>query len=168
MLFHLEVFILKNQTNLHMNKILLKAKIIESKLTHGLRKEILWPHITDNNYKIDIDDKDDTFHIGVYMRHTIISIGTFIKEKNTYFDVKNQYRLRAMATDTKFQRQGAGKCLILKGIEVLKEKKIDLLWCSARLKAIPFYKEMKMKSLNEIYHIVNIGPHKTMYLYLNN
>ena len=151
-----------------MNKTLLKAKIIDSKLTHGIRKEILWPHIKDNNYTIDVDDKDETFHIGVCIGQTIISIGTFVKEKNSHFDVKNQYRLRAMATDKKFQRKGAGKCLILKGLEVLKEKKTDLLWCSARLKAIPFYKGIKMKSLNKIYHIVNIGPHKTMYLYLNN
>ena len=145
---------------------ILKAKIIPSELTYGIRKRVLWPHIKNNNYTLDIDTDNDTFHLGVFMEETIISIGTFVKEKNKKFNIQKQYRLRAMGTDLKYQKIGAGKCLMLKAIELLKEKNTHLLWCSARLKAIPFYQSLNMQTLDKVYNIINIGPHKTMYIYI--
>ena len=79
-------------------------------------------------------------------------------------DSNSQYRLRAMATDKIHQAKGAGKILFLKGLQILKEKKIDLLWCDARINAVPFYKKLNMKSLEELYTIENIGIHQTMYI----
>ena len=144
-----------------------QIKIISSHLTHNIRKKVLWPHIKNNNYKLDIDDNNTTFHLGAFLDNTIISIGTFVKEKNPKFSATNQYRLRAMATSKKHRRLGVGKTLFLESLRILKVKKVDLLWCDARLNAIPFYKSLNMQSLNEIYEIINIGPHKTMYIYLN-
>ena len=72
-----------------------------------------------------------------------------------------------MATDKKHQIKGAGKCLFLKSIELLRDKQVELLWCDARIKAVPFYESLKMNSLDKVYNIVNIGLHKTMYLHIN-
>tara|TARA_Y100001968_G_scaffold323439_1_gene361119 strand:- start:127 stop:573 length:447 start_codon:yes stop_codon:yes gene_type:complete len=144
-----------------------KSHIIDSNLTYSIRKKVLWPHIKNGDYSLPIDKNIDTFHLGVFLNEKIISIGTFIKENNSKFKSKKQYRLRAMATDQKYRKMGAGKNLFLKGISILKKREIDLLWCDARLIAIPFYKSLNMLSLNETYYIPNIGPHKTMYLYLN-
>ncbi len=144
----------------------LEAKIIESELTYLIRKNVLWPHIKDNNYALPIDKNPETFHLGTFYKQQIISIGTFIKEKHPNFDCEKQYRLRAMATDKKYQIKGAGKCLFLKSIELLKNKEIELLWCDARIKAVPFYESLNMNSLDKVYNIVNIGLHKTMYLYI--
>tara|TARA_Y100000766_G_C18644292_1_gene477156 strand:+ start:137 stop:601 length:465 start_codon:yes stop_codon:yes gene_type:complete len=144
-----------------------KTKIICNELTYNIRKHVLWPHIKNNQYSLDIDSQKGTFHLGVFINDKVISIGTFVKENNNKINTKNQYRLRAMATDTKYQKKGAGRLLLKKGIQLLKKKKVDLLWCSSRIHAIPFYTSLNMKSLDEIYHIEHIGPHKTMYLYLN-
>ena len=140
------------------------TKIIKSNLTHDIRKEILWPHITNNDYTLPIDNDKDTFHVGAYYLNNIISSGTFTKQKNKLFKPTSQYRLRAMATSEKYQKKGAGKLVFLKGLEVLKRNEIELIWCDSRINAIPFYKSLKMNCINKIYHIKNIGPHKTMYL----
>ena len=145
----------------------MKAQIIDSKLTHDIRRRILWPHIKDGNYSIAVDNQPKTFHIGTFLQNKIISVGTFIKTNNPKFQYKLQYRLRAMATDNIYQGKGAGKMLFLKGLEILKNKKIELLWCDARINAIPFYQSVNMKSLDDIYMIKNIGMHKTMYIDLN-
>tara|TARA_B100000427_G_scaffold287828_1_gene262654 strand:- start:570 stop:1016 length:447 start_codon:yes stop_codon:yes gene_type:complete len=145
----------------------LETRIISSKLTHNIRKKVLWPHITNENYSINVDDYKDTFHLGTFLNEKLISIGTFIKDNNPKFNCKLQYRLRAMATDENYRKIGAGKNLFFKGLEILKNNKIELLWCDARMIAIPFYKSMKMKSLPKTYNIPNIGEHKTMYIYLN-
>ncbi len=145
----------------------METRIISSKLTHNIRKKVLWPHITNENYSINVDDYKDTFHLGTFLNEKLISIGTFIKDNNPKFNCKLQYRLRAMATDENYRKIGAGKNLFFKGLEILKNNKIELLWCDARMIAIPFYKSMKMKSLPKTYNIPNIGEHKTMYIYLN-
>ena len=144
----------------------LEVKYISSNLTHKIRKEVLWPHIKNNKFSIDIDTHKDTFHLGAYINNNIVSIGTFVKEKNKEFNNNKQYRLRAMATDLKFKEMGYGKKLFSHAINILKNKQIELLWCDARLEAIPFYKKLHMKSLNTIYNIKNIGPHQTMYIHI--
>ena len=146
--------------------MVLETNIISSTSTYSIRKKVLWPHITNENYSISIDEHKDTFHLGTFINEKIISIGTFIKENNTKFNCKLQYRLRAMATDENYRNIGAGKNLFSKGLEILKNNKIELLWCDARLIAIPFYQSMNMKSLSGTYNIPKIGPHKTMYIYL--
>ena len=144
-----------------------RVKLISSQLTHDIRKKVLWPHIKNGNYSLEIDNHSTTFHLGAVLDNKIISIGTFVEEKNPAFSATNQYRLRAMATGKKHRRLGVGKILFLEALRMLKIKRVDLLWCDARLKAIPFYKSLNMQNLNEVYEIVNIGPHKTMYIYLN-
>ncbi len=145
----------------------MKAQIIDSKLTYDIRKRILWPHVKDGNYSLPIDNNSNTFHLGTFIGKQVVSIGTFIKEQNPKFKNKSHYRLRAMATDTNYQAQGCGKTLFLKGLEILNNKNIELLWCDARIHAIPFYESLNMKSLDAVYLINNIGLHKTMYIHLN-
>ncbi len=144
----------------------MKTRIISSKLTHNIREKVLWPHITDGNYSISADNDKDSFHLGVFLNEKLISIGTFMQDNNPKFNCKLQYRLRAMATDENYRKIGAGKNLFLKGVEILKNNNTELLWCDARMIAIPFYKSMNMKSLPETYNIPHIGAHKTMYIYL--
>ncbi len=145
----------------------MKVQIIDSKLTYDIRRRILWPHIKDNNYSIKEDKDINTFHLGTFLDDKIISIGTFIKEENSKFESHSQYRLRAMATDKKHQIKGGGRELFLKGIEILKNKKINILWCDARINAIDFYKKLNMKNIPGLYNIKNIGLHQTMFINLN-
>ena len=138
--------------------------LIQSELTHKIRKQVLWPHISNNDYTLAIDKDQNTFHVGAYYNKELVSIGTFTKQNNKLFKHKIQYRLRAMATALNYQKKGVGKYVFLKGLEILKEKGVELLWCDARINAVPFYESLKMNSLDKVYNIINIGPHKTMYL----
>ena len=145
----------------------MKTEIINKTLTYEIRKTVLWPHIKNNDYTISVDNDPNTFHLGTFLNNKVISIGTFVKENNSKFTEKHQYRLRAMATHKEYRKRGAGKMLFLKGLDILKSKKITLLWCDARLIAIPFYESVNMKSVKGIYHIKYIAPQKTMYIALN-
>lgn len=145
----------------------MKTEIINKTLTYHIRKTVLWPHIKNNDYTISVDNDPNTFHLGTFLNNKVISIGTFVKENNSKFTDTHQYRLRAMATHKEYRKRGAGKMLFLKGLDILKSKKITVLWCDARLIAIPFYESVNMKSVKGIYQIKDIGPHKTMYIALN-
>ncbi len=145
----------------------METRIISSELTYEIRKQVLWPHIQNGDYSISVDKHPETFHLGTFLDKKVISIGTFIKENNSKFNCNLQYRLRAMATDKNYRKIGAGKNLFLKALDILNNKTIEMLWCDARLIAIPFYESLNMKSLPTTYNIPSIGPHKTMYIYLN-
>ena len=152
---------------MQMNKSnLIEIKHISSSETHLIRKEVLWPHICNNNYSLPIDNKKETFHLGTFVNNDLVSIGTFLPDFNTAFSKKNQYRLRAMATKKKYAGNGYGTKLFLFAISILIRKKVELLWCDARIVAIPFYKKLNMQSLDKTYDIKDIGLHQTMYIKL--
>lgn len=77
-----------------------------------------------------------------------------------------QYRLRGMATDPEFQGQGAGSQLLVKGNEILSEKKVPVWWCNARISAAGYYEKAGLSQLGEPFEIEPIGMHKVMYFVL--
>ena len=145
----------------------IEVRIIPSELTYLIRNKVLWPHKKLQNCKLLVDNKPHTYHIGSFLGKELISIGTFIREKHKDFDLKkNHYRLRAMATLQDFQGLSSGKSLLLYAINLLKEKKTNLIWCDARVNAIPFYQKIGFKTQGNFYKIPQIGLHKLMYIYL--
>ncbi len=96
-----------------------------------------------------------------------MTVATFYVEAHHLLHAGNPYRLRGMATDTNFQGQGYGEKVILKAFEVLGSKRCDLLWCNARLRAIPFYTKLGFQAVGEVFEIEGIGPHKVMYKRFN-
>ena len=145
----------------------IEIKLINPQLTHKIRNEVLWPHKDLKDCMINEDLQSNTFHVGVFLNTEIISIGTFIKKTNNIFiDIKDQYRLRAMATSKIHQGKSMGIKLIDFAINFLREKNMKLLWCDARKIAIPFYEKMGFKTHGDYYNIPKIGLHKLMYIYL--
>ena len=146
----------------------IEARLIESHLTHQIRHEVLWQHKNLENCSLIEDFLKSTFHVGVFYSKKLVSVGTFIKVDNNSFEnsQKNQYRLRAMGTYTKYQKKSMGRELIFYAKKKLKKKNINILWCDAREEAISFYKKLGFKTKGKYYEIPEIGPHKLMYLYL--
>ena len=144
----------------------LECRQIKSEMTYELRKKVLWPHIKNDNYSLEKDTDSDTFHLGVYFKKKIISVGTFVKEQNDKINFIKQYRLRAMATTNESRGIGAGKLLIEMSLNLLKKKEIHILWCSSRINALGFYQSLGMIEIPKLYFIKNIGYHKTMYIEL--
>lgn len=113
------------------------------------------------SYKRDNDE--NTFHLGVFVEKKIVSCTTFYPENTTIVASKNAYRLRGMATDSDCSRKGYGMKMMKEAFAVLKSKNCDVLWCNARLIAVPFYHAVGMKEIGELFDISDIGPHYYMY-----
>ena len=45
----------------------------------------------------------------------------------------------------------------------LKKRNCDMVWCNARLAAVPFYKSVGFKIIGDLFNIAGIGPHYYMY-----
>lgn len=141
-----------------------KVGIITSNETYPLRLEVLWQHKNSlEECKLDIDDLESTFHIGAFKHGELVSVGTFLVQRNEKFEEKYQYRLRAMATSPKVRGENFGKKVIDFALTELKNRAVELLWCDAREIAIGFYEKMGFRILGDFYEVPMIGKHKLMY-----
>jgi len=110
-----------------------------------------------NDYEID------TFHMACIVDDKIVTCATFYPEKSIKIKSKNAYRLRGMATDSRFTRKGYASNLIAESFKELKKRDCDMVWCNARLVAVDFYKSVGFKIIGDLFDIEGIGPHYYMY-----
>ena len=145
------------------------VKKISALETIDLRSRILRPSQAIELCHYAEDDFASSFHLGIFQNEKIISNGTFLQQAYDKFpQAKVPYRLRGMATDPLFQRQGLGSLIIAQALEELKTRGCDLLWFNARTSAEIFYDKLGFKSLDQIFDIPLIGPHKVMYMWVQN
>lgn len=142
----------------------MEVKRITPEQTRPLRHLVLWSHIEkEDDCVIDIDHRDDAFHLGVFVDGELRCIGSFFAMFSPKISFEKQYRLRAMATHPEFHGKGLARELILHALEILKEKEQDVLWCDARINAVGFYERLGFSQLDEVYDVPKIGPHKFMW-----
>lgn len=141
-----------------------QVRCISSAETQSLRHRVLWPHLSSPEVcVIDVDNREDAFHVGVLDGERLISIGSFFAMTSPRIEILPQYRLRAMATDPEYRRMHAGDGLIEFALERLREKGIRVLWCDARLVAVPFYESLGFSKQPDVYEVPLIGPHHFMW-----
>ena len=109
------------------------------------------------------DYEKGTFHMACIVEDKIVTCATFYPEKSRKIKSENAYRLRGMATDSKFQRKGYASDLMEESLKELKKRDCDIVWCNARLVAVDFYKSLGFKITGELFNIEGIGPHYSMY-----
>lgn len=148
-----------------MNSVNTKIKFISAADALDLRTRILRPQQPIENCIYDGDLQPSTFHLGVVTTNSkIICNATFMQESHPRFlNAALAYRLRGMATESSYQKQGYGKSLLEVALMELKKRKCDLLWFNARVSAEGFYQKLGFISLNDIFDIAGAGPHKVMY-----
>jgi len=142
---------------------LIKVKQIQAKDCYPIRQQILWQHKSIDDCGIDIDEREGAFHLGVFMNDELVCVGSFFQQNHVQFSEQNQYRLRAMATLAKSQKQGIAKALLDFAFERLQNQNQEILWCDARVIALGFYEKMGFIKLGEKYEIPLIGPHYLMW-----
>ena len=105
----------------------------------------------------------NTFHMACIVDDNTVTCATFYPEKSTKIKSENAYRLRGMATDSRFKRKGYASNLMAESFKELKKRDCDMVWCNARLVAVDFYKSVGFKITGELFNIEGIGPHYYMY-----
>ncbi len=144
-----------------------EIRLVPSKETWSLRQKILRPNLTAENCQFAFDSDPSCLHLAYKLQSQIVTVASFYIESHPLLHAGTPYRLRGMATDTNYQGQGYGEKVILKAFEILETKKCDLLWCHARVRAIPFYSKLGFQVIGEVFEIEGIGPHKVMYKRFN-
>ncbi len=112
------------------------------------------------------DFAHDTIHLSGYLDGTQVGVASFFVESSTLFSGPKQSRLRMMATATNTHRSGYGKQILQTGIDLLRARGDEFLWCYAREAAFGFYEKMGFRYHSELFDVTGVGPHKIMALAL--
>jgi len=110
---------------------------------------------------MEADEKESTFHVGIFYKKNIIGVASFMDDSKPIFTGK-QYRLRGMAVLPEYRKRGIAELLLRKGEEMLKERNCTTLWFNARLIALSFYKKIGYETIGSEFDIPLIGPHFLM------
>lgn len=146
----------------------MNPEIIDHVSIRPLRFRVLWPHKSSVvECVLAIDTALDTFHCAVKQHGEVVACCTLYPESCERFPGTGVYRLRAMATAPEVRGQGAGKRMLQFALEECVRRGAQLVWCDARLKAVPFYHALGFDALPEVYEVPLIGPHQFMWKILD-
>ena len=137
--------------------------LVPASKLYALRNLVLRPGKPLHTTFYDKDHCINTFHMAISIESKVKCIATFYPEKIEGVYSRKAYRLRGMATHPNFRRKGLGMDLMRSALTYLLDQQADLIWCKARLAAIPFYSSLGFQIIGEQYNIEDIGPHYTMY-----
>src|SRR5262249_57409241 len=79
------------------------------------------------------------------------------------FEGAPAFQLRGMATRATCVRRGVGTAL-LRAAEpaVVGESGVRLLWCNARLAAVPFYRRLRWEGVSDVFDVSAVAPPHTV------
>jgi GNAT superfamily N-acetyltransferase len=142
-------------------------RFISTEDTLILRSAVLREGLAPELFRFDGDDDENTFHLGYYKGDELVCIGSFHKQdKESY--AGEGYQLRGMATREDYQGKGIGNQLLNFAIVYLRGRKVNYIWCNARINACRFYLGIGFEIISDEFEIVGIGPHRVMYLKILN
>ena len=128
-----------------------------------LRHKVLRPHQIIEDCDYPNDRNPDSFHLGAFNGARLLGVGSFYKEKQETVQGHIQWRLRGMAIDPDFRSAGVGRQLLRFGMDELKAKRADVIWCQARENAFGFYTKLGFASKGGFFTLDGIGVHDIMY-----
>ena len=72
------------------------------------------------------------------------------------------WQLRGMATRADLARRGIGTAVLHAAEDLVRGRGGALLWCNARLAAVPFYASAGWRVVSDEFDVPGIGPHHAM------
>jgi ribosomal protein S18 acetylase RimI-like enzyme len=99
------------------------------------------------------DDAPDTLHLGAFVSGRLAAVATVCHESMPGASGASEWRLRGMATLEEFRGRGLGKRLAERCVAYAADGRGTLLWCSARIATIPFYRSLGFREQGESFRL---------------
>lgn len=141
----------------------MQVHAIAAEETHPLRLLVLRPGGRLEDCRWPIDATPEAFHLAVDDGNDRICVASFQPAAHGALPALRPWQLRGMATHPGHRGQGAGTLLMAAALERLERAGADVLWCNARLAAVPFYQRLGFRIEGALFDIPGIGPHHVMW-----
>lgn len=123
-----------------------------------LRHAVLRPGRPFDTAHFEGDDEPDTRHLAAVLVDGGDVVGCLSLLRRPWQD-EPAWQLRGMATRADLARRGIGAALLRHAEDSIRP---SLVWCYARLVAVPFYQHGGWTIVSPLFDIPGIGPHHAM------
>ena len=138
-------------------------KVVEPGVIRPMRQRVLRPHQPVEAMVYPGDAAAGTFHLAAMAPSgRVLGIASFYIDPHPLEPMPGDWRLRGMAVEPTLKGQGLGGQLVQAGLEHLREKAGQRLWCNARVSAQGFYTKVGFTVQGDTFLIEPIGPHNVM------
>jgi predicted GNAT family N-acyltransferase len=150
-----------NTGRVHTNRTVTVDEV-PAKDTYDLRGAVLRPNGGEITWAGDEDA--DTFHLAARLDDgRVVGVVRFSPAPCPWRPLATApWQLRGMATEVAVRGSGAGRALLLDGLERVAARGGDLVWCDARTTAAGFYAHYGFTVVTEQFDKPGIGPHVGM------
>jgi GNAT superfamily N-acetyltransferase len=126
-----------------------------------LRHAVLRPGLPPAAARFDGDDEPATVHVAALdAAGDVVGCASLMRRP---LDGVDAWQLRGMATRPDRVRQGIGARVLAHAVAAARDAGGPrLLWCNARLAAVPFYRSQGWAVVSGVFEIPGVGPHHTM------
>ncbi|MGH9307562.1 MAG: GNAT family N-acetyltransferase [Acidimicrobiales bacterium] len=141
----------------------IEVQRVEASRTYPLRQAVLRPHQSVEQMALDGDDDPDSAHFAALCDGQVVTTASVRPEAPPWEpDHPLSWRLRGMATTGEHRNQGIGGRVLGAVVKHVQQGGGGLLWCNARLPALPFYRRAGFVARGEAWVDPTIGPHIAM------
>lgn len=131
--------------------------------TYALRQRVLRPHQRVEDMALPGDDDPSTVYLATRADDgTVTGCLRLQQVPCPWRDESRAWQLRAMAVDEAQRGQGLGAILVAGAVDHVARAGGGLLWCNARLAAVPFYARAGFVVVTDPWDEPPIGPHVGM------
>ena len=113
----------------------MEIKTIPYQYTWPIRHQVMWPNQTIDYVKLPNDEQG--IHYGLFVQNHLVSI-------ISVFVINQEAQFRKFATLIEEQGKGYGTHLLTYLFTELTHKKVDKIWCNARLEKAGYYEKFGM------------------------
>lgn len=141
------------------------ARLIKASETIPLRQAVLRKGMPTEASAFLGDDDATTFHVGAsdITDGQPLAVATMMLQDDPRCDAESEsgvrYRLRGMAVAESRQRTGLGSTALVFAEQEAVQRGATIVWCNARVAALPFYLKHGYETVGELFDIPTVGPH---------
>jgi GNAT superfamily N-acetyltransferase len=128
-----------------------------------LREVVLRPGYPPEKSIYPQDRLPQVLHAGALMEGELVGVATVFPEPPPWELVPGAWRLRGMAVLAPARGLGIGKQLVQFCLEHIQSQGGRLLWCNARVSALPFYQGLGFQTIGAQFLSPESGPHVQMF-----
>ncbi len=148
--------------------------------TFALRAAVLRAGIPIERVHFGDENAPNSRHFGAFVDGEIVGAGYIspVPEPNDIGDdigattaatpprSPDGWQLRGMSVRENQRGRGVGRAVLRACIAAARAENAPVLWCNARVRAVPLYEREGFVSVSEVFEIAGIGPHLRMRLSL--
>lgn len=141
----------------------IEIRAVSAEDVRPIRRRVLRAGLPAPNVEFAGDDADDTLHAGAFLDGRLVAVATVLRRPPPDEpDVAAAWQVRGMATEPAARGRGLGGDLLERCIDHVVRAGGGVVWCNARIRAVPFYERHGFVREGDVFDVVDLGPHVRM------